>query len=101
MQRALVVFTGATLLLGGVAFAGPIQDRMFRQDQRIDAGAASGALTARETQRLDTQQDAIAGMRKSALADGRIEPREARRITAAQDRASRDIYRLKHNGRAW
>ena len=101
MQLSLTVVVGTTMLLAGVASAGPIQDRMLRQDQRIDQGAASGALTPHETQRLDVRQNAIAGMRQRALADGRIEPAERQRITAAQNRASRDIYRLKHNGRSW
>jgi hypothetical protein len=89
------------MLVASVASAVPIQSRMLEQDQRIGQGAASGALTPRETQRLDIQQNAIAGMRQRALADGRIGPAERQRITAAQNRASRDIYRLKHNGRSW
>jgi hypothetical protein len=82
MQRSIVASVGATMMLAGVASAGPIQDRMLQQDERIDQGAASGELTPRETQRLDTEENAIAGMRNRALADGRIGPREAQRITA-------------------
>lgn len=101
MMRSIVALMGGTLLLAGSASAGPIQDRMLRQDARIDQGAASGALTPGETQRLDSEQNVIARTRDRALADGRIGPREARQINWEQDRASRNIYRLKHNERTW
>lgn len=101
MKPPIAVLTGATLFLAGVAYAGPIQDRMLRQDARIDQGVVSGALTPRETQRLETEQGVIARTRGQALADGVMTPHEARQITWEQDRASRDIYRLKHNARSW
>jgi hypothetical protein len=101
MKPSIAVLASATLLLAGVASAGPIQDRMLRQDARIDQGVASGALTPRETQRLESEQGGIARTRARALADGSMTPREARQITWEQDRASRDIYRLKHNDRTW
>lgn len=98
MKPSIAVLVSA-MFLAGAADAGPIQDRMVRQDARIDQGVASGALTPRETQRLDSEQGVIARTRTRALADGTISPHEARQITAEQNRASRDIYRLKHNDR--
>jgi hypothetical protein len=101
MRASIAVLASATLFVAGAAYAGPIQDRMLRQDARIDQGVASGALTPRETQRLESEQDVIARTRGRALADGSMTPSEARRITWEQNRASRDIYRLKHNDRTW
>lgn len=101
MKSSIVMLASATLLIAGAAYGGRIQDRMLRQDARIDQGAASGALTPGETQRLDAEQNVIARTRDRALADGRIGPREARLITGEQNRASRNIYRLTHNDRTW
>jgi hypothetical protein len=101
MRPSIALLASGTLFLAGTAFAGPIQDRMVRQGGRIDEGVASGALTPRETQRLETEQGVIARTRSRALADGVMTAQEAQRITWEQNRASRDIYRLKHNARTW
>ena len=99
MNASLTVLAGALLALPLAASAGQIQDRMRRQDARIDQGIASGALTPGETQRLESEQGAIARTRATALADGTMTRREAQQITWEQNRANRNIYRLKHNDR--
>jgi len=92
---AAAIGFGATL-----AEAGPTLDREARQQDRIEQGVASGSLTPAETSALERQQSAVENQRESALAnDGHIGPREAAHLTTAQDRASRHIYRLKHNAR--
>jgi hypothetical protein len=90
-----------SLFIGPVAHAGVVAERQARQGARIDQGVASGALTAGETQRLERQQGVIARTHTRALSDGVMTAPEARHLTREQDRASSDIYRLKHNARTW
>ena len=76
-----------------------IQERMQNQQQRIDQGAASGQLTPREAARLEGQQAKIRQDEARAKSDGVVTVAEKRKLTAEQNRASRDIYRKKHNHR--
>lgn len=76
-----------------------IDNRQARQAARIDQGVASGELTRREEHRLDHQQQHIANMEHRMERDGMVTGREAVRMEHAQDRASRNIYRKKHNNR--
>ena len=97
MKALITAVVLSTLCAATVAHAGPIHARQVRQDQRIDQGVSSGALTAAETRVLRAEQGQIARTRNRALADGSMSPREATHITREQNQASRDIYRLKHN----
>lgn len=97
------LFTLAALV---VAFAAQAQTatpridkREQRQEDRIQQGAASGTLTARETQRLEKEQAHIDKMQDRAAADGQVTQKERAKITAAQNEAKRDIRRKKHNRR--
>jgi len=90
-----------TSLLASVAVAGTprIDRREARQHARIAAGRHSGALTRPEIARLRAGQRHIHRMERRAGRDGIVTRGERRRIERAQDRESRAIYRLKHNGR--
>jgi hypothetical protein len=77
--------------------AGEVVNRERRQQARIGQGVQSGELTARETQRLEREQGRIEADRKQALADGTMTKRERARLHREQDRASRHIYRQKHD----
>ncbi|MGD9584798.1 MAG: hypothetical protein AB7V26_14170 [Lysobacterales bacterium] len=74
--------------------------RQHRQVERIAAGVRSGALDARELRGLLIEQRSIARSRRVARADGVISPRERVWLRLRQDRASRHIYRQKHD-RQW
>ncbi len=74
-----------------------IDQRQANQEQRIDQGVRSGALTAAEAARLERGQARIERMESRALADGRMTPQERRRIMHAQDVQSHHIYRQKHD----
>lgn len=76
-----------------------IDHRQEHQEARIQQGAASGALTARETRRLEREQTHIAHAEAKAKSDGTVTAKERRRLHAMQDGASRDIRRKKHNER--
>ena len=87
----------------GLALAAPamadtgIDQRQANQEQRIEQGIRSGQLTAGEAARLERGQARIERRERRALADGRMDPRERRRIMQAQEVQSRHIYREKHD----
>lgn len=76
-----------------------VDQRQDRQEARIQQGVAQGTLTAAETHRLDKEQQHVQKMEDKAKADGVVTARERAKLTAAQNGASRDIHRKKHNAR--
>ena len=101
MKRTMAC--SAFTLLAALAAAPPagaatvIDQRQANQERRIDQGIQSGQLTEREADRLQRQQDHIQNMENKALADGNLSKGERRRIRRAQNRASRQIWRQKHD----
>lgn len=77
-----------------------VDKRQANQDQRIDKGTESGALTNKETNRLERQQARIETAEDKAKADGVATKRERARLHHRQNKASRDIYRQKHDRQA-
>src|SRR5262245_54216630 len=71
--------------------------RDINQEQRIEQGLQSGQLTTREAAKLEREQGHIDQMESRALRDGTVTPAERARINAAQNKASADIYREKHD----
>ena len=92
MAALITTFAGAD-----VALAGRIADRQIRQQKRIHQGIRSGELTRREVGRLEKQQLKIQRHKKRAWRDGTLTPRERVRMERGQNRASKSIYRMKHN----
>ena len=77
-----------------------IDGRRVVQHQRIRQGVRSGELTRGEAYRLRAGQQHIRGAERRAKADGFVGMRERARLNHMQNRQSRQIYRLKHNGRS-
>jgi len=80
---------------------GEAGQRRENQQDRIAQGARSGQLTAGETARLENQQQ---GINREVAADrqangGHLTGADRRAINQSQNRASRNIYNKKHNGR--
>lgn len=96
---ALGAVTAAQAVTPAERQAQRVDNRQARQAERIDQGVASGQLTRREESRLEHQQQHIANMETRMESDGKVTAREAVRMEHAQDRASRNIYRKKHNRR--
>jgi hypothetical protein len=86
-------------LAATAAVAGPIHARQKNQRTRIKQGNTTGSLTNHERKVLNTEQHVINKARTNALADGTMSAKEARNLTRMQNKASTDIYRLKHNNR--
>ncbi len=74
-----------------------IDQRQANQQQRIDQGTQSGALTDREAARLEKGQANVQKMEDKAAADGKVTAKEKVRIEKAQDRQSKRIARQKHD----
>lgn len=89
-------------LLAGIVYAGPtddpvIQQREQNQEQRIQQGIKSGALTPNEAGRLEAQQSKIKQNEEQMKSDGKLTKAERNKLTREQNRASKNIYRKKHN----
>ena len=74
-----------------------IDQRQINQQQRIDQGVASGALTPRETAKLQRREAKIASDEAAAKADGKVTRAERRKLRHEQNRASAAIKRQKHD----
>lgn len=76
-----------------------IDQRQENQEERIEQGVNSGSLTRHEANRLEAQQDRIENAEARVKADGVVTPAERRNLTVRENKASRNIYRRKHNFR--
>lgn len=92
-----------TISIATTAYAGsetPLVDqRQENQERRIEQGVNSGRLTEREANRLEAQQNRIENAETRAKADGVVTRGERIRLAHRQNKASRNIYRKKHNWR--
>ncbi|HEU5296157.1 MAG TPA: hypothetical protein VFU71_15365 [Burkholderiaceae bacterium] len=92
----------ACLLLGSTAaFAQPTANTVQRdinQQQRIEQGLQSGALSTKEAATLEREESRVNQMQSKALKDGKLTPAEQAKLNQAQNKVSGDIYAAKHNG---
>ncbi len=97
---ALCLLAAAVPALAADSGAMPGAERRQQlQQRRIGQGIATGELTPREMIRLERQQAGVERAQRRIEADGRVTPGERARLHVRQDKASRDIYRAKHNDR--
>ena len=75
-----------------------IDQRQANQQKRIDQGVGSGALTSKETARLEKREGKIDADKAAAKSDGKVTKRERRELRREEDRASTAIKRQKHDG---
>jgi len=76
-----------------------INKRERHQAKRIGQGVKSGALTWKETAHLGKQQARIHRQERRFKADGTFTRKERARIHKRQNKASKNIYRAKHNNK--
>ena len=74
-----------------------IQQRMQNQEQRIDQGVSSGALTPKEAGKLEAEQAKIRQTEQRMKSDGQLTPKERQKLNNMQDRSSHHIYKQKHD----
>jgi hypothetical protein len=95
-----VLFTLTTAApISANPYTPPIDARQANQQQRINQGIATGSLTPREVRHLEMQQHRIERAEVAAKADGVLTRGESIRLNHRQNKASRDIFRKKHNRR--
>jgi hypothetical protein len=101
MKRFVSIILSAAFVLGlgGVSIAQTrgINRRERCDRERIQQGVRSGELTRREAERLRAEQLRIRAYEARARSDGSLSRRERYRLDEMLDRASRDIYRQKHD----
>jgi CRISPR/Cas system-associated endoribonuclease Cas2 len=76
-----------------------IKTREENQQKRIEEGVKSGELTKGEVKKLENEQAKVKKIESEAMADGKVTKKEMRRIEKAQNHASEDIAKKKHNRR--
>ena len=74
-----------------------IQQRMQNQQQRIDQGVASGQLTPKEAGRLQAQEAKIKQDEARMKSDGKLTPKERKKLNKELDKESERIYEQKHD----
>jgi len=75
------------------------KQRQQNQQKRIGRGIASGELKAGEVRKLENEQKEIQADKRAAKADGTVTGAERREIQKEQNKASRHVYRAKHNNK--
>ncbi len=75
------------------------KERQKNQQKRIHQGVKSGELKAGEAARLEKEQKEIQQEKKEAKSDGTVTKDERKEIQKDQNKASKHIYRAKHNKR--
>ncbi len=71
--------------------------RNVNQQQRIENGEKSGALTNREAGSLEHGQAKVDRKEANAAANGHVSAREQRNIQKSENKQSKRIYKKKHN----
>lgn len=74
-----------------------VDRRQAKQNRRIKQGVRSGALVKWEKGELRQQQRRIKNAERRMRSDGCLTREENRRLLNRLDRASKRIYKLKHN----
>ena len=93
------IVVAATLLVSPSLFAGEIHKRSENQQDRIAEGVESGALTARETAKLENSEAKLHARTVDMREDHgcRLTAKERARVNRAQNHLSKDIYKQKHD----
>ncbi|MEQ1583187.1 MAG: hypothetical protein ABL875_03870 [Candidatus Nitrotoga sp.] len=100
MLKAVFSITALTLTFATSSHAvetPKIDNREAKQEQRIDQGIRSGALTPKEEAKLDAGQAKVARMEEKAKADGSVTKHERMRIKHEQNVQDKRIHNMKHN----
>ena len=104
MNRVAILCISLSFVLSSFvassASAGHPGARQLRQRVRIQTGVENGSLVRPEARRLRHEQTHVRRARRRMLSDnGRLGPAERARLDRMQDRASRQIFRARHNAR--
>src|SRR5690348_8466366 len=95
LAGALALATGATF--AGTARADTFWDRLRNQQDRIEQGVDNGSLAPWEACRLEDQEHQLARERHR-LAENGLSEHDREILKRDENRESRRIYDLRHNG---
>ncbi len=105
---SILMIASFSLLISAVSFAQDpapgtktpvIRGRQAEQQRRIRKGVRSGELTRGEVKTVQQTQREINQEKREARSDGTVTGAERKEILKDQNKASRQIYRKKHNNR--
>jgi hypothetical protein len=98
-KTLLVTALLASCIAPLAASAGEVENRIHREDARINQGVRNGSLTSGEYRRLDNGADRLQAERNRDLRrnDGHLTAAEDRRLNRQENRLSDRIYFDKHN----
>jgi hypothetical protein len=92
------ILCAAVILMPLSARAGEIQNRLNRQQGRINQGIHNGSISPKEARNLKRHEASIRAERaRDIRSSGKFTQAEKRHLNQRLDRASRNIYRAKHN----
>lgn len=74
--------------------------RQKLQNKRIRHGVRNNSLTGKEAARLANQQQNIRQYERQIKSDGTVTLEERARLRHKENKASRNIYKAKHNNRS-
>lgn len=98
-SRILVTMIMGIFLLTSIS--GQSQHRFtkqqLKQHHRIAEGYMHGEINQHEAYRLRNQQQQMCKSKRIAKLDGRMTPKERKRLHAMQHHAHRSIIRARHN----
>lgn len=89
---------GASFGASAQTTAANTTQRDVQQEQRIGNGLQNGSITTRENSELQRDEAHVDKLQAKDLKNGSLSPAEKTRLTAAQDKTSRDIHQAKANG---
>lgn len=92
---------GILLALTGPAFAQEtprVDKREANQERRIEKGKETGQLNDEEAARLEAREDKLKADEAAAKADGKVTPKERKKLRTEARRDSKRIAKQKHDG---
>jgi hypothetical protein len=88
----------AIVLVPFAAEAGPIQNRINRQEYRVYQGVKNGSISAKEYKQIDRRLDSIEATRlRNIQSGGKLTTAEKYRLNRRLNNTSRSIYRDRHD----
>jgi hypothetical protein len=99
VNKSIIAILSALVVLTPLAAqAGPIQNRIDRQEYRVYRGVKNGSISASEYRQLDRRLDRIEAAKIRAVrSGGKLTQAEKYRLNHRLNNTSRTIYRYKHN----
>jgi hypothetical protein len=88
----------AIVLVPFAAEAGPLQNRINRQEYRVYQGVKNGSISNKEYKRIDRRIDSIEAARlRNIQSGGKFTKAEKYRLNRRLNNTSRTIYRDRHD----